>query len=408
MLVLVAGLVLVAAIAVGGYFGGKAAFGSGDEREAAPAAPAPRIVLRKPKEQRTADLGFPAFATKNTTRVGGTDPVADAAGVALAVYPSTGGVDGPAAVSLVPAESWQDAIAAASLTAPPIGAPILIGADQGMPAITAEALRALSPGGEPITEHHGVFALGAVSAPTEGTKRIPGRDPAVVAATIARLRERLTGQRPAHIVIASLDNPAYAMPAAAWAARSGDPVLFAGKGAPPVATLRTLHRYAGVPTYVLGPEAAVSARAFGLIRKVEPQAKRIGGGDPVANSIAFARYFRGDFGWDINDPGHGLVLASDARPLDAGAAAALSASGTWGPLLVTTSATELPGALRNYLLDIKPGYLTNPTRAVYNHVWVIGDAASISVGVQAEIDDLAELAKVRSGSGGGIAPPAQP
>jgi len=30
-------------------------------------------------------LGFPAVATKNTTRVGGGDPAADAAGVALAV-----------------------------------------------------------------------------------------------------------------------------------------------------------------------------------------------------------------------------------------------------------------------------------------------------------------------------------
>jgi hypothetical protein len=33
-------------------------------------------------------LGFPALATKNTTRVGGKDPVADAAAVATAVYPS--------------------------------------------------------------------------------------------------------------------------------------------------------------------------------------------------------------------------------------------------------------------------------------------------------------------------------
>ncbi|MGN6169155.1 MAG: hypothetical protein ACTHQQ_13445, partial [Solirubrobacteraceae bacterium] len=33
-------------------------------------------------------LGFPSVATKNTTRVGGGDPVADAAGVSLAVYPS--------------------------------------------------------------------------------------------------------------------------------------------------------------------------------------------------------------------------------------------------------------------------------------------------------------------------------
>ena len=34
-----------------------------------------------------ADLNIPVTATKNTTRVAGATPVADAAGVALAVYP---------------------------------------------------------------------------------------------------------------------------------------------------------------------------------------------------------------------------------------------------------------------------------------------------------------------------------
>ena len=32
-------------------------------------------------------LGFPALATKNTTRIGGEDPTADAGGAASAVYP---------------------------------------------------------------------------------------------------------------------------------------------------------------------------------------------------------------------------------------------------------------------------------------------------------------------------------
>jgi hypothetical protein len=92
------------------------------------------------------------------------------------------------------------------------------------------------------------------------------------------------------------------------------------------------------------------------------------------------------------------VVASDARPLDAGAAAALSAGGTWGPLLLTTSASDIPPALHGYLLDVKPGYENDPTRAVYNHVWVIGDANTISVGFQAQLDDLAEAVKVGSAS----------
>ena len=102
----------------------------------------------------------------------------------------------------------------------------------------------------------------------------------------------------------------------------------------------------------------------------------------------------GGFGWNINDPGHGFVVARSDSPLDAAAAAPLSASGTWGPLLLTDSADTLPAALRGYLLDVKPGYTTDPTRAFYNHVWVIGDQEAIDVNQQAEIDELAELAKI--------------
>ena len=65
-----------------------------------------------------------------------------------------------------------------------------------------------------------------------------------------------------------------------------------------------------------------------------------------------------------------------------------------GPLLLTDSAATLPKALREYFLDVKPGYTTNPTRAFYNHVWVIGDQEAIDVNQQAEVNELAELAKI--------------
>jgi hypothetical protein len=102
------------------------------------------------------------------------------------------------------------------------------------------------------------------------------------------------------------------------------------------------------------------------------------------------------------------VLANTSRPLDAAAAATLSASGKWGPLLLTDTADALPADLRSFLLDIKPGYEQDPTRAVYNHVWLIGDASQIGAVVQAEIDELAELAPIGGGTGAGgtgVGPP---
>jgi hypothetical protein len=147
---------------------------------------------------------------------------------------------------------------------------------------------------------------------------------------------------------------------------------------------------------VLGPSSAISSDVIRQIDRISDRVRRVSGEDPVSNAIALARYSDGGFGWNVNDPGHGFVVANAGEPLDAAAAAPLSASGTWGPLLLTDSADTLPAALRGYLLDVKPGYTTDPTRAFYNHIWVIGDQESIDVNEQAEIDALAELAKIGS------------
>jgi hypothetical protein len=120
------------------------------------------------------------------------------------------------------------------------------------------------------------------------------------------------------------------------------------------------------------------------------------GADPSATSVAAARLDDGADGWAITDPGHGLVFASAARPLDAVAAAPLSATGTYGPLLVLPAGGALPGAVRALLLDIQPGYSKDPVRGVYNHGWIVGDTAAIPAATQSAIDGLLEISPVRS------------
>ncbi len=66
------------------------------------------------------------------------------------------------------------------------------------------------------------------------------------------------------------------MPAAAWAARSGDPVLFLKRRAAPKPTLDALRRHRGVPVYVLGPTSVISDKALQAVRKLAPTARRIG------------------------------------------------------------------------------------------------------------------------------------
>jgi hypothetical protein len=119
----------------------------------------------------------------------------------------------------------------------------------------------------------------------------------------------------------------------------------------------------------------------------------------VDNAIAFARYTDGEFGWGVRDPGHGLVFANAADTQDAGAGAALSGAGTYGPLLLVDSPTKLSATLQNYLLDIQPGYRFDPVRGVYNHAWLMGDESAISVDLQARIDELMEIVRVKKQGG---------
>jgi ell wall binding domain 2 (CWB2) len=402
----------VAALLVVGALVAAAVIGVGalDDDAARPLAPAPEVIVRaeEPAEEPT-DLGFPAFATSNTTRVAGADSIEVAAGVALATFPTAGSAGGPNAVTVVPAADWEAGIAAASLVAEPIGAPILLSDGAELPELSAGALDSLAPRGSTQTQGREVFAVGAAPEP-EGTRatRIEGATGAEAAAAVARLRERLTEELPQHLVIASSDEPAFAMPAAAWAARSGDPVLFAQRNSVPRATLETLERYEDVPVYLLGGEGVISERAEQRIEEATNGSVRRAaeGADPVTSAIDFARYVDGTFGWNINDPGHGLVIANASRPADAGAAAALSGSGTWGPLLLTDDAASLPADLESYLLDLKPGYLDDPTRAVYNHIWIVGDSTAFGIDLQVEVDQLAEVAPIRSGSGESILGPA--
>jgi hypothetical protein len=200
-------------------------------------------------------------------------------------------------------------------------------------------------------------------------------------------------------LIVSAAAPEFSVPAAAWAARSGDPVFFVEPDSIPLATRRALDRYPDARAYVLGPERVVSDQVLSRLGRKVAGAERISGASPVTNAIAFARFADGDFGWDINDPGHGFVIANASQPLDAAVSAPLSATAKPGPLLLTDNPETVPEPLRGFLLDSKPGFAENPTRAVFNHIWLIGDRESLTPGFQAQVDELTELAQIGAGTG---------
>ncbi len=362
-------------------------------------------------------LGYPLVATRNTTRISGSNPTDDAAAAALATHPPAPEAPKLEAATLVPDDGWQAGIAASVLAGPPLRFPVLITQHGAVPDSTTQALAQLNPQGGGASGDVQVYSADGASVPS-GLKsdELAGDSPAEIANSIDQLRQRLTKDEPQHILLVSSDQAGYAMPAAAWAARSGDPVLFTGRNQLPSATVAALRRHAGASVYILGPESVISKDVVKQVGRVSATVQRVGATGAVQNALLFARYSDGSFGWNINDPGHGMEIANTDRPLDAAAAASLASSGKWGPLLVTDTTDALPPELRSFLLDIKPGYETDPTRAVYNHIWLMGDGTAIGGQVQAEMDELAELAPIGAGTGagnqgtasGGVAQPGGP
>lgn len=373
-------LVLLAALVVTGC--GR------EVRSDDPAQPA----LLAPPSQAKENLGFPENATKNTTRVPGTDPTQTAAAVARAVFPDP--ARKPSAVTIVDATDWRVAVAASALMADPFRAPILFSDGTVLPGPSQTALRKLAPTGSKAAGNAQVIRIGNVARPAgHNSTDVRGSTPLALTRSIASLiRSAHPGVAP-RILIASSDDPSFAMPAAAYAAKSGNPVLFVTKDDVPRETraaLASLRGLAKPRIYVLGPSKLISPAVTKQLKRFGT-VKRTGGQDAITNAIEFARYRDGTFGWGVANPGHGMVFMRAGRPLYAAAAAPLSGAGSYGPLFLLDDAARLPDALQSQLLDTQPAYRTDPVAGVYNHGWIIGTPDAVAVTAQARIDALLEI-----------------
>jgi hypothetical protein len=354
--------------------------------------------------------GAVSVATRNTTRLGGDDVAADAAAVARAVYPGLTAATRPLAVVIVNEHDWLGALASSALAGAPAGVPILFSEGETLPAVSLQTLEAMHPLGAPALGGAQVIRIGTAAAVPRGlltrTVRVGLGLPTVAAAAIEQLVVTLAGgSAPHQVVVLPADAPpALAMPAAGLAAESGAPILFVTRARVPTQTAAVLASLHQPSIYVIdgtavGHHTLDELRNFGTVRTITSDAPRTAagetaGGKAVQGAIEVARFTDGSFGWGVKEPGHGLVFANVGRPLDAPAAALLSATGDYGPLLLLASATQVPPALAGYLSDIQPAYSEPqfpPVRGAYNHGWLIGDEGAISTVMQAEIDTMLEI-----------------
>jgi hypothetical protein len=364
----------------------------GDDEEENPV----RIGVKSDDDEAAADLGFPVTATKNTTRVGGDDAVADAAGVAGAVWPATGESTKPNAVVLVEKDNWQGGVAASVLAGSPIGAPLLLSDDDELPAVSRDTLDRLDPKGSDLTKDAKVIRIGSRPPEPSGLKTttVDGDDVYELAAEIDRFHAVARGEPSDDVILATGERAEYAMPAAALSARSGDAVLLTERNELPKPTADALKRHEKPDVFIVGPDSVIGTEVERKLRPLARRVQRIEGPTPVQNAIELARFESGSFGWGAEVPGQNFTIASTSRPLDAVASASLATNGVFAPLLLTDDADTLPRSLESYLLDVQPGFEDDPSLSVFNHVWILGDGDTISVEQQSRIDEISSLIPV--------------
>ena len=358
---------------------------------------APQLGARANEDQAAEKIGFPLLATRNTTRVAGGDAVTDVAGAVSAVFPATSPASRPRAVVLVDQADWQGIVAASVLASEPLGVPLLLSDGDELPEATADAIERLDPRGSDLARDAQVIRIGPKPPEPSGRKtaQLGAPNPFDAAARIDRFFTAIRGEPSDAVMLVAHDQPAFAMPAAALAARSGTSVLFTERGRVPAATRKAIEAHSKPDIYLIGPERVIGEAVEKQLEDLGT-VRRVAGDTPVENAVALARYDRGGFGWGITAPGYNITVASTKRPADAAAAAALATNGVFAPLLLTDRADRLPEPLDVYLRVLQPGFQDNPSEGVYNHAWILGDEETISLSVQGRIDEVSRLVRVQT------------
>ena len=172
----------------------------------------------------------------------------------------------------------------------------------------------LKPKGSDLSDDAQVIRIGAGTARPAGYKTalIEGDTPFQAAAAIDRFFSALRAKPSNDVVLYSAEQGEYAMPAAAWAARSGDAALPVRRNKIPAPIVKALREHERPNVFVLGPESVIDQRVLDQLKKekLARSVNRIEGPNPVENAIAFARYEKGDFGWGVVVPGYNFTIAS--------------------------------------------------------------------------------------------------
>ena len=375
----------------------------------------------------------PAYTTKTTTRIYGTDPFEEAVSVSHHIWTSAlpenvpanadNNADRTRAITLVTPDDPLTDITATPLIHFPDAAPILYVTKNGIPAITLNELKRLGPVG--IKRFNNVHALLVGAAANPGVEsqlkaigmkyyEVTGSDVPQLADNVDKLYGSIsnpdfgvaTMPGMEDVVIGSMDGKdwQYTLPATHWVAHMPTGLFWVHRNSIPASTIDALKRRAGkARIYLFGGANQISASVakqlyqYGEVIRVtndDPVAFNAPAPDsPEATALAFSKMWdpAGMFGWKITGPGHGFTLVNINDWQGAIASAPLSHLGFHAPLLLTSSASTLPSDLEGYFSQVSPSFLNTPADGPYNMTYVLGSWNQVNWDEQVRVDTLSEM-----------------
>ncbi len=213
------------------------------------------------------------------------------------------------------------------------------------------------------------------------------------AVATARLRAGVTSRVTA-VLLVSADDFGTGLPAAAWTAHEGDPLLYVRRQGVPTPTLAFLREHPSVHAVLLGgPGLIAPAVERQLAEVLQGGVWRVPGPDASTLSVHFARFHAPVaevLGWarHLPDDGHAFTFVNRRAWQDAVAGAAFSHLTKHTPMLVLPDARSIPALVARYLRPVNPGPFRVQPAPPFMHGYVIGPAEHGSVDAQLELERL--------------------
>jgi len=330
---------------------------------------------------------------KNATRIGGASAGSIQEAVLATAYPATRPDNRPRAMIATP-DDWRLALAVTPLIARPHDFALVVGARDAGGIASAVATRL----GVPVRSL-AETAGGPAFDQDDSTANIAASTAAGIAATLESYTASSPASSHAIFMVVNADaDPRWALPAGAYAARTGTPILFVTDDSVPAPTIDALRRIGRRPDiYLIGPEQAVSNAIAERLRELG-RVVRIAGSDYVSNAVRFAEFYdeQTQFGWGHTGrnahrfASSNTILVSGDDWHTAVSAAHLAHRGKAGPLLFTAR-DQLPAPVAYYLWRQRPAFADTPAEGPFSHVWVVGTFDEISYPVQARADYALEI-----------------